>query len=258
MSDIFHEVEEEVRRERFEKLWKQYGDYIIAAVALIVIAVAGFKLWQRYEDNQRLKASEDLIAAQEAAEGGNPGKAAPVLAALAANAPSDYDTIAKLTQADVLIASGQRDAAVGIYKSIASKNSGPIGDLALLRAAWAVVDTTPRADMQTMLGKLAQDGNPWRFAAREILAYADLHAGLNKQAQSEFKALGDDKDAPEQLRRRAVAMVQYLANGGATNYGTVPQPPAPPPAAPGAPGAPLQIVPPPVPAPAAPNGTPTP
>ena len=34
MTDIFHEVEEEVRRERFEKIWKKYGDYAIAAVAV--------------------------------------------------------------------------------------------------------------------------------------------------------------------------------------------------------------------------------
>ena len=32
MSDIFREVEEDVRRERFEKLWKAYGNYAIAAL----------------------------------------------------------------------------------------------------------------------------------------------------------------------------------------------------------------------------------
>ena len=58
MSDIFREVEEDVRRERFEQIWKQYGDYIIAGVAVIVIAIAGYELWQRYEETQRLKSSE--------------------------------------------------------------------------------------------------------------------------------------------------------------------------------------------------------
>ncbi|MEI9929239.1 MAG: hypothetical protein WDM89_01380 [Rhizomicrobium sp.] len=44
MSDIFHEVEEDVRRERFEKLWKQYGDYAVAALAVVILAIAGLQV----------------------------------------------------------------------------------------------------------------------------------------------------------------------------------------------------------------------
>ena len=40
MSDIFREVEEDVRRERLEKIWKEYGDYIVAALALLILAGA--------------------------------------------------------------------------------------------------------------------------------------------------------------------------------------------------------------------------
>ncbi len=252
MSDIFQEVEEEVRRERFEKIWKQYGDYIIAGLALVVIAIVGWQLYAKYQANERLKASEGLAAAQSAASGGDMGKAAPMLALLAKDAPGGYAILAKFSQADILIAAGQRDAAIGIYKDIAAKNAGPLGEVALLRAAWASVDATSRNDMEAMLAKLNKPANPWRFAAREILAYSDFHAGLAKQAQADFKALSDDKDAPEQLRRRAAAMAQFLANGGVTNYGTVPQPPAPP-AAPPTPGAPAGT-----PATAAAGATPTP
>src|ERR1700761_3678607 len=83
LSDIFSEVEEEVRRERFEQLWKQYGDYVIAGAALVVIAVAGWQIWDRYETNQRLKASETLIAAQAMSEAGAADRANAVLAPIA-------------------------------------------------------------------------------------------------------------------------------------------------------------------------------
>ncbi|HEY4986280.1 MAG TPA: tetratricopeptide repeat protein, partial [Bradyrhizobium sp.] len=62
MSDIFREVEEEVRRERLEKIWKLYGDYIVAGIALLVIAVAGYELYARYQANQRMQASETFMA----------------------------------------------------------------------------------------------------------------------------------------------------------------------------------------------------
>jgi hypothetical protein len=108
LSDIFREVEEEVRRERFEQIWKQYGDYIIAGVALIVIAIAGFELWQRYEENQKLKASETFIAAQQLAISGNFNQASAAFTVVAREAPDGYAKMARLSQAGVLEISGQR------------------------------------------------------------------------------------------------------------------------------------------------------
>ena len=43
MADIFQEVDEEVRREQFKKLWQRYGNYIIAACILIVVAAAAWR-----------------------------------------------------------------------------------------------------------------------------------------------------------------------------------------------------------------------
>ena len=232
LSDIFHEVEEEVRRERFEQLWKQYGDYIIAGVALIIIAIAGYELWQRYETNERFKASETLIAAQQLADSGDFARATPAFAVVAKDAPGGYAKMARLSQAGALLAAGQRNEAVQIYKAIAAEDSGVIGKIALARAAWTLADSAPRSDIETLLAPLTDPTSPWRHTAREILAFADFHAAQYKKAQDEFQALGDDKDAPESMRRRAIAMANFLKNGGLMNYGTVPPPP---PAAPSGP-----------------------
>jgi hypothetical protein len=233
LSDIFREVEEEVRRERFENVWKQYGDYIIAGFALVIIAIAGYELWQRYETNQRLKASETLIAAQQLAEAGDFTRATPALAVVAKDAPGGYAQMARLSQAGVLQAAGRRSEAVQIYKAIAAEDSGLIGKVALIRAAWALADTAPRFELETLLAPATDPTSPWRHAAREILAYSDFHSAHFKQAQTEFQALADDKDAPQGMRRRVAAMAAFLKNGGPTTFGTVPPPP-PPSAPPGA------------------------
>ncbi len=107
MSDIFREVEEDVRRERLEKLWKQYGDYIIAAVAAVAVGVAGYKLWDRYEFQQRLNAAKLYVVAQQAAEQGNVPAAQQSFAKLAKSGPSGYATMAKLSQANSLLAAGK-------------------------------------------------------------------------------------------------------------------------------------------------------
>ena len=53
MSDIFHEVDEEVRREQLQKLWARYGNYAIAAAVLVVTAVTA---------RHRAEAAADLAA----------------------------------------------------------------------------------------------------------------------------------------------------------------------------------------------------
>ena len=222
MSDIFREVEEDVRRERFQKIWKEYGDYIIAGVALIVIAIAGYELWLRYEDNQRLKASETFIAAGQLAEAGNMNQATAAFAIVARDGPNGYAKMARLSQAAALLVSGQRSEAVMIYKSIAKDDSGLIGSIARIRVGWVLAADGPRAELDSMLSSLTDPTSPWRFPAREILAYADFHAGKTARAQAEFQSLADDKAATEGLRSRCFAMAKFLKNGGMTNYGIVP------------------------------------
>jgi hypothetical protein len=221
VTDIFREVEEEVRRERLEKLWKQYGDYVIAFVAAVIIGIAAFELYQRYEANQRAKASAEFDTAMTVLET-NPAQAVNVFAKLASSSPSGYATLADFAQADALLASGDRGRAVGLFEAIAEKDKGPIGGAARIRAAWAVADTTSKADLEILLAPLTDPASPWRPMAREILAYSDYRAGQFGLAAAQYRALAADTGAPQALRARAGAMAAYLKAGGDSNFGYVP------------------------------------
>jgi hypothetical protein len=226
LSDIFREVEEDVRREKLEKFWKAYGDYVIALAAVIVIGIAGFELWQRYEANQRDKASVAFSAAQRIT---NPKLAAVAFADLAQTAPKGYALLARLEQAHSLLASGQRDEALALYKQIADEDKGSVGASARLREAWALADTSSRADLESLLAPLRVPPGAWSQLADEVLAYSDYHANQTAKATDEFTALANDINSPQQLRVRARAMAAFLKQGGAKDFGTVP-PPAPVPA----------------------------
>ncbi len=129
-----------------------------------------------------MKASETLIAAETLAAAGDFTKASDAYATVAKEAPSGYVKMAKLAQASAMLANGQRDEAIAIYKALAA-DGGPIGDVALIRAGWALSATAPRSEVETLLAPLTDPTSPWRFMAREILAYADFHAGNVKAAQ---------------------------------------------------------------------------
>jgi hypothetical protein len=232
VSDIFREVEEDVRRERFEKLWKVYGNYIIVALVLLFAGIGGWQLWQRHDQQEREKVSDAFVAAQRIS---NPQTAAGAFVDLARTAPKGYSAVARLSQAGAMLASGQRNEAIDLYKQIAAADSGPIGSVARLRAAWALAETASRSDLADLLKPLDQPGSAWRENADEVLAYADYRAMDTKSALTKYTALSLDPESPDALRNRARAMAAFLKNGGAITYGSVPADAVPvPPQAPAA------------------------
>lgn len=226
MSDIFREVEEDVRRDRLEQFWKSNGAYVVALVVAVMLGVAGYQVWLRYQAAQREKDYAAFTAAQHLTD---PKAAAQAFANLAKTAGGGYAVLARMEQANLLLQSGKQADAVAIYKDIAASESGPLGAAARLRAAWALADTATRADLQTLLQPLLDPASGWKPGAEEILAYNDFHNGKLLAASSEFSQLAGDPNAPDALRSRARAFAGFLAGGGATNVGTVP-PPAPAPA----------------------------
>lgn len=227
VSDIFREVEEDVRRERLEKFWKGYGTWVIAFAVLVLAGVGAWQLWQRHEAAERMKASDAYAAAQRITD---PAQAAPAFGKVADSAGGGYGLLAKLSQANALYASGRALDAVALYKEIAAADSGDVGAVARLRAGWALSANAPRSDLETLLAPLDTPNSAWRPLAREVLAFSDYRGAKVKQAASEYHALAEDAQSPETLRTRARAMAAFLDGGAGADSGTVPPPP--PPAAP--------------------------
>lgn len=224
MTDIFREVEEDVRRERYEQLWKKYGDYVIAGAALLVIVAAAIQLWRVYEQRQRASASTSYALAEQFLQAGQANEAATMFAKLADTAPSGYAQLALLQRADALYAAGDQPEAVDLYKQVAAKGDPLLAPVARIRAAWAIVETEPRASVAALLAPLVDPLSPWHPMAREILAYADYRSGRVNDALREFRAIAKDHDTPSAVRQRSDAMATFLASGGGKEFGSVPPP----------------------------------
>ncbi len=222
MSDIFREVEEEVRRERYAALWKKYGDVLIAGAALVIIAAAGYQLWRYYEARARITASDEYAAAEQLLSSNRASDAATAFARLADSAPGGYAAVARLQNADALVATGDIKNAVALYKTIAAGDDPLLAAVARLREAWVVVETTPRLQMEALLAPLTDPTSPWHSMAREILAFSDYKSGNLDAAQKEYEALAADSGAPIGVRQRANAMATFLKAGGDKNFGSVP------------------------------------
>lgn len=212
MSDIFREIDEELRRDNLLKLWSRYGRYVVALAAAVLVVAGGFVAWRNHQASERLAQSARYAGAMALARAGKPADARIVFASVAREG-GGYSMLASFEDAALLAKSGDRKGAIAAYDRIAdSSGVGPTyRDLAILHA---VMESLPGADPKAKIARLASltaPGNPWRPTALELTAAARLQLGDRKGALKAYKNLADDLATPRDLRSRAAEMVAALA-----------------------------------------------
>lgn len=212
MGDIFQEVDEEVRRDQFGKLWKQYGGYVIAGVVALVLGTASSVGWRQYKAMQQREDSDRFTAAIALASDGKPAEAADALQALAREAGDGYAMIARFREADLRMKAGDAAAAIQIYETIAADGGvTPLyRDLARLLSVMHRIDQGDPDALRKDLAPLLAEGNAWRRSARELSGALALRTGDRELAKTEFRQLADDLEAPPSARARAAEVLQTL------------------------------------------------
>ena len=122
MSELFDEVDEDVRRDQLKKLWDKYSIFIVAAALLVVAGVAGWRGYQYVETKKAAEASVAFDKAVELSEASKHAEAEAAFNSLAATAPSGYRMLARLRAAGEA-ASHDPKAAVKLYDDIAADRS---------------------------------------------------------------------------------------------------------------------------------------
>ena len=215
MSEIFREVDEEVRKDRVLELWKRYGRFVIGGAVGVVVATAAWQGWSAWSFADRQADAARYLGGLELADAGRWDAAEAVFAALAADSSAGYRDLAQLQRASALIASGDVDAGVRIYDEFATgAGSDPaFRDLATVLAALALLDTADQGEIDGRLAPLLDGSGPWRFSALELAGLAALRHGDEAVARTLFARLTDDAETPQAMRARAAELLSAL--GGA-------------------------------------------
>src|SRR5260370_1683978 len=177
VSELFDEVDEDVRRDQLKKLWEQYSIYIVAGALLIIAAVGG---WRGYQYLEAKKAAEAGVAFDKAVELSEQNKHAEAEAAftdLAAKAPSGYRMLARL-RAAAEVANRDPKAAAKLYDDIAADRTvgAPEQDLAKVRAAGLLLETSSYPGMLARLQPATAPAATFRHTARDLLALSASRA----------------------------------------------------------------------------------
>ena len=204
MVDFINEVEEELRKDDYNRLLKKYGP-IIGVVLFLIVAGTGFIEYRKYADDKKAQAiSAVYTAADKQLDDGGPDDAVAAFVELSANGPEGYSGLSLMRAAAIRQGQGDMLEAVRYFDQAAEKfSTARHKQLAQLKAAYLLADQGAYADVIGRVSPLAETEAPYEFLARELLGYAYAESGDEASAREQFAYLTTIPGVPATVKQRA-------------------------------------------------------
>lgn len=216
MVDVFDEVEEQLRSERYKSIALKVLPIVGGVLVLALVAALAVWGYQHFRNQAAAEASEKYAQAIEAFNTGRRDEAIRLWGEVGKGSSKAYKALALQHLGGLKLADNKVADAVKLFDEAAEAAPNNIlGDSARLKSAFALLDTAPYKDMEARLTPLTEEGRPYRAEAREALAFAKLMAGNFEGARSDFAIIGLMTDASEMSRQRAEAAKALIDSGSA-------------------------------------------
>lgn len=210
MTDLFEEVEENLRRDQLQTLWKKYGVFAIGGAVALVLGVGGVSVFRSWQEGQSKAASQSFSELQQLAQT-DPAAAAPKLAEFSKNGFGGYKALAEMERAGALQTEGDLPGALLAFDNAAKMSNEPaIKQSAQLRAAYIAAESENFAAIEARVQPLIANGGAFGYLGRELLGVEAYEAGQIERARTEFSYLETAFDAPEGVRERAQRFLAVL------------------------------------------------
>lgn len=206
------EVDENLRRDQLRDFFKAYGNWLIAAVVLFLVASGGFIWWKQHQMQKSEAQVEQLSQIYKDVGGGNTAQAPQQLDSLAKDGSKAVRASAQFTRAALALQQNDVKLATATYKAIANDDSlpRPYRHAALIRQTALEFDQLQPQEVIARLESLAKPGEPWFGTAGEMTALAMIKQGKNREAGQLYAAIAKDSGVPESLRARAAQVAGSL------------------------------------------------
>jgi len=212
-DDAFiREVDEAYREDEIRKFARQYGRWIVLAVALALAALGGSMWWKAEQVRKTEALSEQFSKALDQVESGATTEAAQSLTDIGESKNPSYRALAAFTQAGIALNGGDIEKASGSFRRIADdpKVAEPLRQAATMKLLRLEFDTIPPEEVLKRAAPFVEGDSPWFPIAGEMAALAHLKAGDTEKAGALFFRIASDQRSPVSLRARAEQMAAAL------------------------------------------------
>ncbi len=204
MVDFVTEVQEELRKDDYNKWLKRYGPFVLAGIVL-TIGAAGFWEWQKSRaDKLAARTSASYISAADKARDGETDLAIREFEAISEKADQGYAGLSLMRIAQLKLDAGDQAGAISLLDQAAQTFEKPRhAQLAQIKAAYILAGNGQYQDVAARVAPLAEKDAPYEFLARELLGFAAKASGDDQRAREQFGYLERIPGVPESIRQRA-------------------------------------------------------
>ncbi|NBB53356.1 tetratricopeptide repeat protein [Rhizobium sp. CRIBSB] len=242
MVDVFEQVEEELRSDRYKRLARTWLPVVGAVLGVALVAALGWWGWDSWQSSRANAASSAYDRGMEALQANNAAGAEAAFSEAAEKGNGAYRALALMQRAGLAVTDNRIPQAVELFDEAAKASGDPIlADIASLKAVYLLMDTATLADIEARLEPLIKEGRPYRAFATEAQAMARLQNGQTAQAREALVLLQLGQDVPDPIRERAQGAIDQIDSGSAANLQSISRAQAALPAPAPAPQGPVQV-----------------
>ncbi|MBX9801790.1 MAG: tetratricopeptide repeat protein [Caulobacteraceae bacterium] len=215
MVDVFEQVEEELRSDRYKRLARTWLPVAGGVLLVALIAALAFWGWDSLETSRADKASVAYDRGLESLEAGNPVGADAAFIEAAKEGNGAYKSMALAQRAGIALAANRVAEAIEHLDAAAKASSDPLlSDTAAYKAALLAMDTETLEQIEARLAPLVKDGRPMSTFALEARAMAWLQHGKTAEAREALVLLKNGLDTPDIVTQRADLAIAAIDAGG--------------------------------------------
>ena len=208
MANIFREVDEDIRKERYINLFRKYGVYVIAIIVIIVGTLAGIQFYSGYQVNKNEMLFAEYINIIE----NNSDDTLEKLSDSGNTSNLFLNGMYLLKRSDLLVASGQIDQATLLLSEAIDNNTlNKIhNDVAIYKLLMINIETLSIEEIKSYQNKLISEVDAF-YLTEELIAIKFLIEGQKEDAIKKFSELSTNNSVPIEIKNRSAVFIK-IAN----------------------------------------------
>ena len=208
MANIFREVDEDIRKERYINLFRKYGVYVIAIIVIIVGTLAGIQFYSGYQVNKNEMLFAEYINIIE----NNSDDTLEKLSDSGNTSNLFLNGMYLLKRSDLLVASGQIDQATLLLSEAIDNNTlNKIhNDVAIYKLLMINIETLRIEEIISYQNKLISEVDAF-YLIEELIAIKFLIVGQKEDAIKKFSELSTNNSVPIEIKNRSAVFIK-IAN----------------------------------------------
>jgi hypothetical protein len=208
MANIFREVDEDIRKERYINLFRKYGVYVIAIIVIIVGTLAGIQFYSGYQVNKNEMLFAEYINIIE----NNSDDTLEKLSDSGNTSNLFLNGMYLLKRSDLLVASGQIDQATLLLSEAIENNTlNKIhNDVAIYKLLMINIETLNIEEIKSYQNKLISEVDAF-YLTEELIAIKFLIEGQKEDAIKKFSELSTNNSVPIEIKNRSAVFIKIAS-----------------------------------------------